>query len=190
MAWDWDKLACRPGKVKLKCHQTLICGLFLICMALPGVYPLSFWCRLKNFGLSIFDINIFRGLIFKEFHYFRLVNMLLTNTINLLEKKKLKPTKTAFVVSDGRPSDGRSGYQWIHMDYSVPFKNIYGLFWTLMDHYKHLWINVLRDRRLPSHHDGKAMTTSRLEGFIIILITTVVKLACYRAIVRLLSGSS
>jgi hypothetical protein len=36
------QLACRPGKIKPKYNQTLICGQLFVCMALPSVFPLSF----------------------------------------------------------------------------------------------------------------------------------------------------
>ena len=62
-----------------------------------------------------------------------------------------------------------NGYIWITVYYS-------------MDHYEHLWIIMNTAivykstvRRLPSHHDGKAMTTSRLDVLIISLITGSIK---------------
>ena len=50
-----------------------------ICVALSTFFWLSFWCKLCYFGLNVFYINIFWGLIFHEFHDFWRVNVLLAD---------------------------------------------------------------------------------------------------------------
>ena len=79
------QLACRPGKIKPKYHQTLICDRLFVRMALSSVFPLSLWCKLWDFGLNIFNINILWGLIFQEFHGFWLVHVFLADTIIVLK---------------------------------------------------------------------------------------------------------
>ena len=167
-----EQLACRPGKIKRKYHLTLICGRLFVCMALSSVFPLSFWCRLWDFGLNIFNINILWGLIFQEFHGFWLVNVFLADTINVsknIDQKKLKLTKTSFEVSDGRVQWAISmdtygllwHCYWRYCEHLWIIVNINGLQRTLMMDYEHLWIKPWQ-RKL---HDGNEMTVSRLEGF-------------------------
>jgi hypothetical protein len=149
------QLACGSGKIKPKYHQTLICGRLFVCMALSSVFPLSFWCRLWDIGLNIFNINILWGLIFQEFHDFWLVNVFLVDTIivlKILNLKNLKLTKTSFEVSDGRFSGSRSGYRrintdccdtvyyWRYCEHLWIIVKINGSQRTIMDYYEHLWI--------------------------------------------------
>ena len=54
---------------------------FFICVTLSSFSLLSFWCRLWDFVLNIFHINILWGLIFHEFHDFWRVDALLTDTV-------------------------------------------------------------------------------------------------------------
>ena len=46
------QLACRPGKIKPKYHQTLICGRLFVCMALSSVFPVTILMSTLGFWLE------------------------------------------------------------------------------------------------------------------------------------------